>query len=140
MGIGSAIWKHLKNNKMNIGMGGYFGYETYNEKRQEGAGTVTAAAAGAFEAVLPMMISMPAYIGYELATGIPTMAVEGTIAANQYKRKLAQEARGQAFSNAKFNDTQQAYTMRQAGMAIAERSKYNINQAMLGNEAKYMMK
>ena len=44
------------------------------------------------------------------------------------------------FAHAQFNDTEQAYTMRQAGMAIAKRSRYNINQAMLGNEAKYMMK
>lgn len=30
--------------------------------------------------------------------------------------------------------------MRQAGMAIAQRSRYNVQQAMLGNEAKYMMR
>ena len=39
------------------------------------------------------------------------------------------------FYNATFNDTQQAYTMRQAGMQLAENSKYNLQQSLMGNEA-----
>lgn len=138
--MGKSILKHLWKNKVNTAFGVWTGLDTYQEKRQEGAGVISSAASGVIDAALPMMMPISVYMGMELATGIPTAAVEGAIAANQYKHKLAQEARGQAFVNAKFNDTQQAYTMRQAGMAIAERSKYNVNQAMLGNEAKYMMK
>ena len=44
------------------------------------------------------------------------------------------------FSNATFVDTKQAYTMRQAGMQLAQASKYNLQQAMLGNEASMMYK
>ena len=40
------------------------------------------------------------------------------------------------FSNSTFIDTQQTYTMRQAGMNLAKQSKYNIQQAMMGDEAR----
>ena len=44
------------------------------------------------------------------------------------------------FANATFVDTKQAYTMRQAGMQLAEASKYNLQQSLLGNEATSMYK
>lgn len=125
---------------INGGIGLWQGMDTYQEKREQGNGRIVSAASGAYEAALPMMMGGWAYAGYSVLTGVPEMLHEGWKTAEQYRRQLQQESRGHAFNNAKFNDTQQAYTMRQAGMAIAQRSRYNINQAMLGNEAKYMAK
>ena len=53
-------------------------------------------------------------------------------------RSMNRGAINAPFSNATFVDTQQAYTMRQAGMQMAQASRYNLQQTLLGNEAQYM--
>ena len=40
------------------------------------------------------------------------------------------------FANSTFVDTQQTYTMRQAGMNLARQGQYAMQQAMLGDEAR----
>ena len=37
-----------------------------------------------------------------------------------------------------FVDGQQIYTMRQAGMALAQKAKYQVQAAQMGNEAQFM--
>lgn len=142
MSLATSVLKQLKKpgNLINVGFGGWAAADTYKTKRQEGHGAITSAAAAAFDATLPLMMGAPAYMGLQLVTGAPEAAMSGYTSYHQYKRQLAAESRNQAFMNAKFDDTEQAHTMRQAGMAIAQRSKYNMQHAMLGNEAKYMMK
>ena len=44
------------------------------------------------------------------------------------------------YAYGKFNDTEQVHTMREAGMNMLQRSKYNTQMALMGNEAKYMYK
>lgn len=133
--IGQALWR----NKINTGIGVYSGISTYQEDRQNGAGAVGSAAHAGLEALLPM-VSMPLYLGYELLTGAPGEAMKAYDAADKWRRSLARENSNRAFVSSHFSDTEQTYTMRQRGMAIAQRSRYNVQQAMMGNEAKYMMK
>lgn len=133
--VAQALWK----NKFNAAIGGYVGVSTYKDDREAGAGTMSSLAHAGLEAALPL-INLPAYFAYTAATVLPEATYKGYTAADQYKRKLAAEASNYAFVNARFNDTDQTYTMRQRGMEIARRGRYNTQQAMLGNEAKYMMK
>lgn len=132
-----------KNNKTNIvfngGLGLYSGVDEYQEKREEGSSVIGAAASSIVDFALPM-ISMKLFLGYQAAKAIPGMAIDGAMAIEQQDRKLRRMNRQQAFTNASFSDTDQYHTMRQAGMAIAQRSRYNTEQAMIGNEAKYMMR
>jgi hypothetical protein len=79
-------------------------------------------------------------MGMQALSAAPQAAAKAARFYGQWNRHLSQMAKQQAFQNASFSDTEQAYTMRQAGMAIAQRSRYNTQQAMLGNEAKYMLK
>ena len=74
----------------------------------------------------------------EAVSAIPGAAVDFAQWQASYRRQLGREQRQAAFQNAAFQDTQSTYTMRQAGMAIAERSRYNTQQAMLGREASYI--
>lgn len=134
-----AVGKFLWNNKINAAFAGWAGTSTYQEDRESGMGVVGSAGHAVLEAALPF-ISMPLYIGYEVLSGAPGEMIKGIDAADRYRRQLMKESSNRAFVNAHFDDTEQAYTMRQRGMAIAKRSKYNVQQAMLGNEAKYMMK
>jgi hypothetical protein len=78
------------------------------------------------------------YIGLEIAKAAPSLAVAGMEEYGKYERQLAKDRVARPFGNANFQDSRNAHTMRQAGMALAQRSKYNIQQAMLGNEAQHM--
>jgi len=80
------------------------------------------------------------WAGYHALKDGPRLAVEGMAAADTWRRNPARSNSNEAFVNAQFEDTQQVHTMRQAGMAIAQRSRYNTQVAMMGNEASYMMK
>lgn len=139
---GSAL-KYLKNHGgdlFNYGTGVAFGISTYQEKREEGNGILSSVAHGAMDTVLPLTMGVWPYMALQVASGLPSMAMAGVETYGRYKRQLGNLQRNHAFQTANFSDTEQAFTMRQAGMNIAKRSKYNIQQAMLGNEAKYMLK
>lgn len=133
--------KHLLSNKMsslNHGFALYSAWDAYDTSREEGNGVGVSLMKGAFEGTMSEILKPGASIMFGLLTEVPAMAINGIDTYNQYARQLGAVQRSQAFQTAQFNDTEQAYTMRQAGMAIAERSRYNTQQAMLGNEAKYM--
>ena len=143
MSAQGSIGKFLLKNKgsvFNAGLGIWGANATFQDEKERGASTLSASASAGMELALPMMMTAKAYLGLQAVTELPNLAYEGALAAQRYRRHLAKESNGQAFMNAKFDDTEQAFTMRQAGMAIAKRSQYNTQQAMLGNEAKYMMK
>lgn len=114
--------------------------DQYEEAKANGSSTVGAIAEAGVDAALGFLLPLPAYVAYEAVVNAPTMITEGSLKIDEMKRQLARETSAGAFSNAQFNDTEQVYTMRQAGMAIAKRSRYNTEAAMIGQEAKYMMK
>ena len=141
--IGNALGNMVKNHKMtaaNAGFSAWAGIDSYQTARDEGGSKAGAIAGAVADAAIPAVLSAPAYGMYLAATELPSLAVSATDALGTYKRNMAKASSNRAFVNAHFDDTQQAFTMRQAGMAIAERSKYNMQQAMMGNEARYMRK
>jgi hypothetical protein len=83
-------------------------------------------------------IGLPGMIGLGAIKSVPTLAVNGFLGATKMARSMDRSSRNVAFNNATFVDTPQAYTMRQAGMQIAEASRYNLQQTLLGNEASSM--
>ena len=135
-----AVGKFLKNHKLDIITSSYFGYNTYQTEKEEGASTAGALASSALDIVLPFAISAAGYGTYLAASEAPGLIVNGVDSVDKWRRQLARENSTAAFNNAQFNDTEQVFTMRQAGMAVAQRSKYNTQLAMLGQEAKYMMR
>ena len=137
--IGSAVWNH-KGKIAGAGAAGIFGKMEYDDYREQGEGKVASAIGAVADVALPFLMGGPAYMGYLAVTELPGLAVSAVDSFDQYRRKIGREMHGHAFQNDSFNDNQQVHTMRQAGMAIAQRSRYNTKQAMIGNEAKYMMK
>lgn len=137
VGLLKASTKMLAKNSGKIIGGGlmaYFAVDEYNTARQEGNGVVSSAVSAA----LPLMMGGWGYAAYVAATELPALTVNALEAYSQYGRNLARQSKQTPFMNAKFNETQQTYTMRQAGMQLAQRSKYNLQQSMLGDEARYM--
>lgn len=127
-------------NVVNVGTGVYFGLDQYESERQAGRGVLGSFASASIDAVLPTLMGFGGYMAYSAITAAPALFTDVAPAVDQYNRQLNQQKYAGAFTNMTFNDTEQVHTMRQAGMAIAKRSRYNQEQAMMGNEAKYMFK
>jgi len=122
------------------GIGIYFGMDTYQEARESGDSKFIAAGQAVGEFAMASFMGFLPYVAFEAVTSAPSLAMNAIHEAGIKGRKMQVENSNRAFQNSTFSDTEQIYTMRQAGMAIAQRSRYNTQQAMLGNEAKYMMK
>jgi len=147
MGIGSAInvlrakaTQLSAGETFNAAMTGAFGIMDYDDARKEGDSVPLALMKAGSSAVMMNMLGFGGYLAFEAATSAPGMAYDFAKWQSRYRRQLGAEMKQQAFQQAQFQDTQETYTMRQAGMAIASRSRYNTQQAMLGNEAMYMKK
>ena len=136
-GVGSLVGKIGVGEMIGAGMGLYFGAEDYAEQRREGASKVGAAmhAVGDFTVAT---IAPTFYMTSQLLSAAPGAAIGAYKMQREYRRNLANEQQNKPFGTANFMDTQQNYTMRQAGMAIAQQSNYATRSAMLGNEARFM--
>lgn len=127
---GKTIW----NNKVNS----FFLYQSYADARQEGQGKIGAGITSAVDNALMLAMPMKAYLGLQLAMEAPELITKGVESINTYGRSLSQQNRGKAFQNASFTDNQQFSTMRQQGMDLAKKSKYALQQTLMGNEAQYL--
>ena len=147
MGVTSEIVKKAAKNKtgtmgtlFNVGLGLYFAADTYSEARESGAGVIRSALSAAGDFALSNMMGWKSYLAMSALPGLGSTLVDAYDAVNAYGRNLDRATNGTPFSNSTFIDTQQTYTMRQAGMNLARQSKYNIQQAMLGDEARMTYK
>ena len=66
------------------------------------------------------------------------MIVGAAEGAAKLQRNMNKASRQVPFQNAQFRDYNQAMTMRQAGMQMAQASRYNLQQTLMGNEAQYL--
>lgn len=131
--LGKALWKHKISTAMNTG----FGIMSYNDSIDKGEGVGMALAGAAADTALPMVVGGWAYAGLQIAEMAPSAVVGAIEMSRDFGSSIARSSNS-TFSNAQFQDSQQYQTMRQAGMAVIERSKYNQQLAMLGDEARYM--
>ena len=123
----------------NLAFSGYFGYDTYKEERAQGNSRLGALGKATMEFVMPELLGMWGYLGYEAVKAFPGAALSAGQYISQQGRIMERNARDQApFKANTFVDSQQIYTMRQAGMALAEQSKYALQQSLMGDEARFM--
>ena len=134
----------LKNTMKKVGVGGAIGagldayqfFSTYNEKKQEGRSGAYSFISGLSSAYLTNIIGAKTFIGLSAVQNVPKLAVGGYETLSKQARSMSMGL-NQPFATSTFVDNPQIYTMRQAGMALAERSKYNLQQTIMGNEARY---
>ena len=110
---------------------------TYKEERKEGKSVLGAAARAGVDFALGEVLGMK-YMGVMAAQALPRMAVKGIEGIGKLTREKNNMQRHEAFGYANFQDTQQLATMRQSGMEMAKMANYNLQQTLMGNEAKYM--
>jgi hypothetical protein len=114
------------------------GVSQYKEEREAGHGRLSATARAVGESIMVDAVGMGWYLGAQAVQALPKAGVDIYMKGAQMARQMSMLDRNLPFQNATFNDSKQAFTMRQAGMQLAKASKYNVQQAMLGNEAQYM--
>lgn len=120
---------------LNTGFTAWSGIDTYNESRNEGSGVVSSALSAGGEMVLMNAVGIVPYMLASFAPAIGRGAVDAYDSISAYSRKLQRERRNIPFQNATFVDSQQTYTMRQAGMNLIRQGQYAAQQTSLGNEA-----
>ena len=111
----------------------------YKDARDEGAGVGEALASAGMIVLIPELVGAGPYMAYALGSA----ALQGGVAAYENAsmklRQMDRDNRNQTrFRNYTFVDGPQIYTMRQAGLALAQQSKYNLQQTMMGNEAQFL--
>lgn len=129
--------KLSKGKLFNNGLGAYFAVSSYNESKQEGNGTLAAVSSAVSDFALNTF--MPGgFLGYMAISALPeagSLAVDAYDKMSAYGRSLQKQRRNTPFQNATFVDSQQTYTMRQAGMNLARQGQMAAQQTTMGNEA-----
>ena len=137
----TGVGKVLTGNKFSVlglGMNTFFGISDYKQQRLEGKSKVGAAVSAVGTALMFEALGPVAGIAVQTLPQLPNLAMNAYLKGNEIARNMDRASANQPFSNATFADSQQAYTMRQAGMQMAQASKYNLQQTLLGNEASAM--
>lgn len=124
---------------LGFGLATYTAFSGYKEAREEGHGRLSSAAHAATDLILPEFLGWKTHLALGAASFLPKAAVQGMQTVAQLGREYERSVRDQSpFRSNTFVDSQQIYTMRQAGVALAEQSKYSLQQTLIGNEARYM--
>lgn len=110
---------------------------TYKEERKEGKGIISSGLRAGADFALGEILGMK-YMGLMAAQAAPRAIVKGVEGLGKLTREKNNMQRHEAFGYASFQDTQQLATMRQSGMEMAKMANYNLQQTLMGNEAKYM--
>lgn len=110
----------------------------YKEGRKEGKTVLGSAGDAAFSWAKGEVLGMGGMLALGAIKGAGSLAVKGTIAAMETSRSMNNLQRFTPFADAQFADNQQLATMRQSGMELAKMSQYNLQQTLMGTEAKYL--
>lgn len=115
-----------------------FAVMDYHTAREEGKGVIGAAVSAVGTQIFFDTVGPIKALALPILPAIPKAAINVGENLNAMSRSMNRGAINRPFANATFVDSQQAYTMRQAGMQLAQASKYNLQQTLMGNEAQYM--
>lgn len=125
--------------KFNLALSSYFAYDTYKEERAQGNSRIGALGQAAMDFIMPELLGVGGYFLYEGIKAAPGLIYNGAQSISQQVRQMERVGKDQSpFRSNTFVDSQQIYTMRQAGMALAEQSKYALQQSLMGDEARFM--
>lgn len=138
-GLSKLAWSNIDTGtKVWGGMNAFFAFRGYKDARQQGYGVPGSLGRGIVNALLIDVVGFKTYLGMGIATGVPRAAVSGYESLTRQSREMSRMSLNRPFQNSTFVDNQHIYTMRQAGMAQAQHSRYNLQHALLGQEAKFL--
>ena len=119
-------------------MSGAMAISDFKENRKEGKTVIESAGSAAFEFAKGEVLGLWGMAGLSLVKGVPKAAVSVYNEVQSVNRSMNNLQRFTPFSDSEFADTQQLATMRQSGMEMAKMANYNLQQTLMGTEAKYL--
>ena len=124
--------------KVNLVLSGITAIGQYKDSRKEGRSAISSAARAGADFAASQLMGAPLYMGLSLAKAAPKAIVSGGLALQNQVRQMNTASRFRVFGDANFQDNDKLATMRQSGMEMAKMANYNLEQTLMGNEARYM--
>lgn len=130
--------KLKKASKVDLAMSGIAAIGKYKDSRKEGRGVVSSTARAGVDFAASQLMGPALYMGLTAARVAPKLAVNGAMYLQNEVRQMNTASRFRVFGDASFQDNDNLATMRQSGMELAKMSNYNLEQTLMGNEARYL--
>ena len=125
-------------NAITIGSAAIGAVNKYKESRAEGKGVVSSAARAGATAVAAEVMGPGAAIAVMGARMAGNAAVEAGDLLYKESRRMNSMSNFTPLGGVNFQDSQELATMRQSGMELAKISQYNLEQTLMGAEAKHL--
>ncbi len=135
-----GLAKLKKASKLDIAMSTVGAISKYKDSRKQGRGVMSSAARAGVDFAASQLMGPGLYMGLTAFRAAPKALVTGAMYLQNEVRQMNTASRFRVFGDASFQDSDQLATMRQSGMEMAKMANYNLEQTLMGNEARYLHK
>lgn len=125
-------------NAVTVGFSAKAAVDKYKEARAEGKSAGSAAIRAGASAVAAEVLGPLGSTALMAAQVAPKIAVEGANALYTEYRRMNSASNFVPLGGVNFQDSQELATMRQSGMELAKMAQYNLEQSLMGAEAKHL--
>ena len=133
MGKGMNLTKAIT-----IGNAAIAAVDKYKESKAEGKSTGSALIRAGGAAVAGEILGIPGTLFLTAAQTAPKAIIAGADALYKEHRRMNSSSNFVPLGGVNFQDSQELATMRQSGMELAKMSQYNLEQSLMGAEAKHL--
>ena len=112
--------------------------DKYKESRAEGRSVVSSAVRAGASAAAADMLGPWGSMALGIMQAAPGAVIGATNFVTSEYRRMNSAANFTPLGGTSFQDSQQLATMRQSGMELAKMSQYNLEQTLMGSEAKHL--
>jgi hypothetical protein len=138
--VEKGLAKLKKASKLDIAMSSIGAISKYKDSRKQGRGVMSSAARAGVDFAASQLMGTGLYMGLAAFRAAPKAFVTGAMYLQNEVRQMNTASRFRVFGDASFQDSDQLATMRQSGMEMAKMANYNLEQTLMGNEARYLHK
>ena len=121
-----------------IGNAAIAAVDKYKESKAEGKSTGSALIRAGGAAVAGEILGIPGTLFLTAAQTAPKAIIAGADALYKEHRRMNSASNFVPLGGVNFQDSQELATMRQSGMELAKMSQYNLEQSLMGAEAKHL--
>ena len=125
-------------NAITVGFSAKAAVDKYKESRAEGKSAGSAAIRAGASAVAAEVLGPLGSTALMAAQVAPKIAAEGANALYTEYRRMNSASNFVPLGGVNFQDSQELATMRQSGMELAKMAQYNLEQSLMGAEAKHL--
>lgn len=121
-----------------IGLAAKTAVDKYKESKAEGKSTGSSLIRAGGAAVVGEILGPGGYAALAIGQAVPKLIINGADALYKESRRMNSVSNITPLGGVSFQDSQELATMRQSGMELAKMSQYNLEQSLMGAEAKHL--